>query len=126
MKLLRLTLVLLWTCFAQPPTAPPSPNQSPQTTIPGAGVKMNQAFFQAGNRATNAPDIDVAAIQRKGMIKADHKKNLDDAVALLKLAEELKSSLEKEDPLIISVKNIKRTEDIQKLAKDIHGRLKRY
>jgi ketopantoate reductase len=89
---------------------------------------MNQAFFQAGNRApsTAAPDFDVAAIQRKGMIKADHKKNLEDAVALLKLAEELKSILEKEDPLVISVKNIKQTEDIQKLAKNIHGRLKRY
>jgi|HubBroStandDraft_1064217.scaffolds.fasta_scaffold278043_2 hypothetical protein len=128
MKLLRLTLVLLWTCFAQPPTAPPSPNQSGQTTSPGAGNNTYEAFLQAGNReqSTASPDFDVAAIQRKGMIKADHKKNLADAAALLKLAEELKSELEKEDPLVISVKNIKRTEDIQKLAKDIHGRLKRY
>jgi hypothetical protein len=89
---------------------------------------MYQGFFQAGNRAqsTAAPDFDVAAIQRKGLIKADHKKNLDDAAALLKLAEKLQADLEKEDPLVISVKNLKQTEEIQKLAKNIHGRLKRY
>jgi len=35
--------------------------------------------------------------QREAIIKADHKKNLEDADALLKLAEELKADLEKDD-----------------------------
>ena len=72
------------------------------------------------------PDLDTAEAQRDATMKADHNRNLADAVALLKLAEQLKSDLEKEDPLIVSVKNIKRTEDIQKLARNINGRLKRY
>jgi hypothetical protein len=112
MKLLRLPLVLLWVGFAQVPTAPATPHDPEQAT--------------SRPEQKSSPDFDVAAIQRKGMIKADHKKNLEDATALLKLAEELKSDLEKEDPLIISVKDIRETEDIQKLAKNIHGRLKRY
>ncbi len=95
------------------------------TAAPGDNIL--RAFAQGkGSPPKAVPDLDMSATQRDALIKADHKRNLADAATLLKLAEELKSSLEKEDPLIISVKNIKQTEDIQKLAKDIHGRLKRY
>jgi hypothetical protein len=85
-----------------------------------------RAFAQGKGPPKAVPDLDTSTVQRDALIKADHKKNLADAATLLKLAEELNSSLEKEDPLIISVKNIKQTEDIQKLAKNIQGRLKRY
>jgi hypothetical protein len=126
MKLLRLTPVILWTCFAQPPIAPPSPDPAGQTATAAPGDNIFRAFAQAKGRPKSVPDLDTSTAQRDALIKADHKKNLADAATLLKFAEELKSSLEKEDPLIISVKNIKQTEDIQKLAKSIQGRLKRY
>ena len=64
--------------------------------------------------------------QREEIIKADYQKNLEEAAALAKLAEELKSDLEKSDRNIVSVKNIKQTEDIEKLARSIRGRLKRF
>ena len=59
-------------------------------------------------------------------MKADHKKNLEDAAELVKMSEELKADLEKNDRYIVSLKTLKRTEDIEKLAKNIRGRLKRY
>jgi hypothetical protein len=64
--------------------------------------------------------------QRDEIVKQDYKKNLEEASALAKLAEELKSDLEKGDKNIVSVKNIKQTEEIEKLARSIRGRLKRY
>jgi hypothetical protein len=64
--------------------------------------------------------------QREEMLKADHKKNLEDAAELFRLSEELKADLEKNDRYIVSLKTLKKTEDIEKLAKNIRGRLKRY
>lgn len=64
--------------------------------------------------------------QREEILKADHKKNLEDATELLRLAEEVKADLEKGDRYIVSVKTLKKTEDIEKLAKNIRGRLKRF
>jgi hypothetical protein len=64
--------------------------------------------------------------QREEILKADHKKNMEDAAELVKLAEDLKAELEKNDRYIVSVKALKETEDIEKLAKNIRGRLKRF
>jgi hypothetical protein len=127
MKLLRLPLVLVWVCSAQEPTAPP--HGSEQTMIPTPHVNTDPAFPQRGTGSEppdSGPDLNITRSQRNALIKADHKRNLEDAAALLKLAEDLRSDLEKEDAFVISVKNIKQTEDIQKLVKSIHGRLKRY
>jgi|SRR5579862_5671428 len=72
------------------------------------------------------PKLPNGKSQRDEIVKADYKKNLEEAAALAKLADELKSDLEKSDKNIISVKNIKQTEEIEKLARSIRGRLKRY
>jgi hypothetical protein len=106
MKFLSLILVLLCACLGQDPL--------------GSGGR--------GGSHPPGPETDekIVRSQREALIKADHKKNLDDAAALLKLAEDLKADFEKEDAYVISVKDIKETEDIEKLAKNIHGRLKRY
>lgn len=64
--------------------------------------------------------------QREEMLKADHAKSLEDATELLKLAEELKIELEKNDRHVVSVASIKKAENIEKLAKKIRGRLKRF
>ena len=64
--------------------------------------------------------------QREEIIKADYKKNVEEAAELARLAEELKADLEKSDKNIVSVRNIKQTEEIEKLARSIRGRLKRY
>lgn len=64
--------------------------------------------------------------QREAIIKEDYKKNLEDAAELAKLADELKADLEKSDRNVVSVKDMKKTEDIERLARNIRGRLKRY
>lgn len=64
--------------------------------------------------------------QRDAIVKADYKKNLEDAAELAKLAEEVKADFEKDDAHIVSIKTLKKTEDIEKLAKNIRSRLKRY
>ena len=55
-------------------------------------------------------------LQREEILKADYQKNLEDARALSKLADELKGDLEKSDYNILSVGTLKKTEDIDRLA----------
>ena len=64
--------------------------------------------------------------QKEAILKEDYKKNLEDAAELVKLSEELKADIEKNDRYIVSVKTLKKTEDIERLAKSIRGRLKRF
>ena len=63
-------------------------------------------------------------LQRDEILKADHQKSLEDARELSKLAQELKADLEKNDRYGLSIATLKKTEDIEKLAKRIHDRLK--
>jgi hypothetical protein len=63
-------------------------------------------------------------LQRDEILKADFQKSLDDARDLSRLAEELKLDLEKNDRYVLSIATLKKTEEIEKLAKRIHDRLK--
>ena len=63
-------------------------------------------------------------LQRDEILKADFQKSLDDARELSKLAEELKTDLEKNDRYVLSIATLKKTEEIEKLAKRIRDRLK--
>jgi hypothetical protein len=65
-------------------------------------------------------------MQRQEILKADYTKTLEDARALAKLADELKTDLEKNDYNVLSVATLKKTDEIDRLAKRIHDRLKRY
>jgi hypothetical protein len=64
--------------------------------------------------------------QRDAILKVDHEKSLQDAGELVKLTEELKIELEKNDRHVLSVSSLKKLEEIEKLAKRIRGRLKRF
>jgi hypothetical protein len=103
MKRLILTLVLLGGCFAQPASRPPNPD----------GPELDQTL---PNGKT----------QREMIVKDDYKKNLEDAAQMAKLAEDLKQDLENGDKYIVSVKAIKKAEDIERLARNIRNRLRRY
>jgi hypothetical protein len=65
-------------------------------------------------------------LQREEIIKADYQKNLEDSRALSKLADQLKTDLEKSDYNVLSVGTLKKTEDIDRLARRIRDRLKRF
>src|SRR5271157_415137 len=105
MKPLSLIVFLLSASFAQIP---------PQVTPPPPPALENNTRLPNGK------------LQRDEIAKADYKKNLDDAAELVRLADELRADLEKETAFVVSLKTIKKTEDIEKLERNIRGRLKRY
>ncbi len=100
--LLLLSLALACTAQQGPPENPIPPETPPEVRLPNG------------------------KLQREEMLKADYKKNLEDARAMSKLADQLKTDLEKSDYNILSVDTLKKTEDIDRLAKRIRGRLKRF
>jgi|SRR5580658_490643 hypothetical protein len=61
--------------------------------------------------------------QQDEILKADHEKDLKDAAQLIELAAQLKEELEKNDRHVLSISSLKKTEEIEKLAKRIHSRL---
>jgi hypothetical protein len=103
-------LVLLCGCFAQPTPRLPKPEQDP--TLPGGPASTDATV--PGPKA------------REMIVKNDYKKNLQDSAELARLAEELKTDLENGDKNVVSVKAMKNAEDIEKLARNIRNRLKRY
>jgi hypothetical protein len=64
--------------------------------------------------------------QQEEMLKADHQKDLKDAAQLIELAQQLKQELEKNDRHVLSISSLKKTEEIEKLAKRIRSRLRRF
>jgi hypothetical protein len=88
------------------------------------------AFALFGQKAQTppvSPDVQLpnGKSQSDEIMKMEHKKNLDDAAAMAKLAEEVSEDLEKDDRYVISLKTLKKLDDIEKLAKTIRGRLKK-
>jgi hypothetical protein len=63
--------------------------------------------------------------QTEEILKAEHQKSLQDAVELVRLSRQLRTELERNDRYIVSVSSIKKTEEIEKLARRIRARLKR-
>lgn len=65
-------------------------------------------------------------LQSEEILKEDYKKNLKDAQDLIDLAESLKMGLEKSEQHVLSLNDLKKTEEIEKLAKRIRSRMRRY
>jgi len=63
--------------------------------------------------------------QQEEILKAEYQKTLQDASELVRLAEQLQDDLIKEDRHVLSLASLKKTEDIEKLARKIRTRLKR-
>lgn len=83
--------------------------------------------------AQNRPTPDPADVklpngksQRDEIIRVDYERNLKDAGDLARLAEEIKDDLEKGDRYLVSLKTLKKLDDVEKLTKDIRQRLRRY
>ncbi len=65
-------------------------------------------------------------LQQDEILKEDHEKSIKDAAQLIELAEALKLELEKDDAHVLSLSSLKKTEEIEKIAKRIRTRLKRF
>ena len=104
MKRTFLLSTLITACFAQ---FPPQPGRGPVSP-------------------EDDPKLPNGKSQKEQIVKEDYKKNVEEAIQLAKLAEDLKMDLEKGDKNIVSIKDIKQTEEIEKLARSIRSRLKRF
>jgi hypothetical protein len=71
------------------------------------------------------PKLPNGTSQRQAIIKAEHKRSVEDAAKLEELASEVHADLDKGDANIVSLKTLKQLDEIEKLTKAIRGRLKR-
>ncbi len=95
-----MVLVLSLTALAQ---FPPQPNDDPEP-----------------KRLPNGK------LQSEEILKADHKANLKDLELLRKLNDDIGAELEKNKGLVLSLKSVKDLEEIEKIAKRMRTRMKRY
>ncbi len=63
-------------------------------------------------------------LQKDEILKAEHEQNLRDSAQLTELAQQLQQELEKDDRYVLSMSTLKKIDDIEKLAKKIHSRLR--
>lgn len=80
----------------------------------------------AGRRGGEEEDVVLpnGKLQKDEILRAEHQQNLKDAAELSELAEQLKIELEKNDRYVLSLATLKKTDDIEKLAKRIRARLR--
>ena len=108
-------------------------NRIPGAIVLAFGLLLpNDALPQIENphEVTAPSDAEVrlpgGKLQKEEILKADHEKSVKDAAQLIDLAESLKAELEKDDTHVLSLSSLKKTEEIEKLAKRIRTRLKRF
>lgn len=77
--------------------------------------------------SADRPDVRLPSgkSQRDEILRAEREQNIKDAAKLADLADELKQALEKEDRFVFSLSTVKKTEEIEKLAKKIRSRIRR-
>ena len=94
-----------------------------------AGVSvyaLQQGGRGGGRRGGEEDDVVLpnGKSQKDEILKSEHQQNLKDAAELADLAEQLKIDLEKNDRYVLSMATIKKTDDIEKLAKRIRARMR--
>src|SRR4051812_11800583 len=82
------------------------------------------AFAQAGS-GTPDPQHDVqlpnGKSQRAEILKQEREQNIKDAAQLVEIAKDLQQELEKNEAYVVSMGSLKKTDEIEKLAKRIRG-----
>ena len=62
--------------------------------------------------------------QKDAILKAEYDQNLKDAARLVELSGELKQDLEKGNRFVLSMATLKKTDEIEKLVKQIRSRMR--
>jgi hypothetical protein len=93
--------------------------------LAGVSLYALQQGGRGGRRGDQEDDVVLpnGKAQKDEILKAEHQQNLKDAADLADLAEQLKIDLEKNDRYVLSMATLKKTDDIEKLAKRIRSRL---
>ena len=93
------------------------------------GLFLLAVSLSLGQRSPTKDEPDVklpnGKSQKDEIIRVDYERNLRDAGDLARLAEEIKDDLEKGDRYLVSLKTLKKLDDIEKLTKDMRQRLRR-
>ena len=63
--------------------------------------------------------------QRDEILKDEHQKALKDVAHIIEIAGKLQTEMEKEDFRVLSLSSLKKTEEIERLARRVRVRLKR-
>jgi hypothetical protein len=73
------------------------------------------------------PDVKLPSgkSQRDEILKMEHQKSLRDVKEILEVAGQLQAELEKNSYLVLSISSLKKTERIEKLARQIRARLRK-
>jgi cell division septation protein DedD len=70
------------------------------------------------------PKLPNGKSQKDAMAKQEHEQALKDTKDLIATAEQLRDELSKDGTFVVSMSSLKKTEDIEKLARRIRSRLK--
>jgi len=88
------------------------------------GQQVDPRLSRDPSRPAEAVRLPNGKLQQDEILKADHEKSVKDAAQLIELSESLKKELEKDDSHVLSIASLKKTEEIEKIAKRIRARLK--
>lgn len=91
------------------------------TSLPSQTVR--QAPPDSAPEPTRLPN---GKLQQDEIVKEEHEKSIKDAAQLVDLAESLKAEIEKDDAHVLSLATLKKTEEIEKIARRIRSRMKHY
>ena len=72
------------------------------------------------------PSPELRRQQKDAISKQDYKDNVRDAAELRRLAQGLEASLDRSGSFVVDANDIRTAEQIEKLARNIRGRLKRF
>lgn len=70
------------------------------------------------------PKLPNGKSQKDAIAKQEHEQMLKDANDLITVAQELKNEIEKAGEYVVPVSSVKKTEEIERLARRIRGRLR--
>ena len=91
-------------------------------------ILISLSMLAAQVRPPDSPDFKLpnGKSQKEEILKADHAKSLEDAGELIKISEEIKIDLERNDRHVLSVATLKKLDEAEKLVRRIRGRMKRF
>src|SRR5579871_5072154 len=106
MKLIICTVAIVASLAALAMQLPPSRDVVSEPTVPNRDDRISDA-----------------RLHQREISKADYEKSIKYASDLIVLAERLKADLERNDRHVLSVATLKKTEEIEKLAKKVRSSL---
>ena len=94
----------------------PATPQDPEFPAPHTGPSKDAAERKLPNGKLQSDEI----------LKAEHAKSLQDLKQITELSQSLAAEMEHDTSQVLSLSSIRKTEEIEKLARRIRGRMRRF